>query len=64
MKPKLVFDENSKSVEEVIIPPGKKRRYIEIIKISKVLNNSTVSKFVTRKSIGVNHLSGDQYVIW
>ena len=34
MKPKLVFDENSKSVEEVIIPPGKKRRYIEIIKIS------------------------------
>ena len=34
MKPKLVFDENSKSVEEVIIPPGKKRRCIEIIKIS------------------------------
>ena len=30
-------------------------------KISQLLNNSTVSKFLTRKSIKVNYLSGAQY---
>ena len=30
-------------------------------KISKLLNNSTVSKFVTKKRIEVNYLSTDQY---
>ena len=32
-------------------------------KISKLLNNSTVSKFVTRKWIEVNDLSGGQYSV-
>ena len=32
-------------------------------KISKLLNDSTVSKFVTRKWIEVNYLSGGQYSI-
>ena len=30
-------------------------------KISKLLNDSTVSKFVTRKFIKVNQLRGSQY---
>ena len=30
-------------------------------KIFKLLNNSTVSKFVTRKQIEINALSGGQY---
>ena len=32
-------------------------------KISKLLNNSTVSKFVTRKWIEVNDLSNGQYSV-
>ena len=32
-------------------------------KISKLLNNSTVSKFVTRKWVEVNDLSNGQYSI-
>ena len=32
-------------------------------KISKSLNGSTVSKFVTKKSIEVNDLSSDQYSV-
>ena len=32
-------------------------------KISKLLNNSTVSKFVTRKWVEVNYLSNGQYSI-
>ena len=36
---------------------------MEYHKIYKELNNSTVSKFVTRKWIGVNDLSGSQYSI-
>ena len=57
---------NSRKVEEIVIPPEKKTRIITQIekledhKISKLLNNSTVSKFVTRKRIEVNNLSGDQ----
>ena len=32
-------------------------------KMSKLLNDSNVSKFVTRKWIEVNDLSGDQYSV-
>ena len=32
-------------------------------KISKLLNNSTVSKFATRKWVGVNDLSNGQYYV-
>ena len=31
--------------------------------MSKLLNNSTISKFVTRKSIVVNDLLGGQYTV-
>ena len=56
VKPKHVTDENLRNVEEIIIPPGKrkniKRIKTSIIKIkhktSKLLNDSTVSKFVTK----------------
>ena len=51
--------EKQKLAEEIIIPPEKKSRNIKQIKkiimkmehykISKLLNDSTVSKFVTRK---------------
>ena len=57
--------------EEIIIPPEKKRWNIKQIeksiikmghyKLSKLLNNSTVSKFVTKKCIKVNDLSSGQY---
>ena len=59
-------------VEEIIIPPEKREKYwmiygkyykIEHHKISTLLNNSTVSKFVTRKWIEVNDLSDDQYSV-
>ena len=56
-------------VEEIIIPPEKKRS-IKIIKISiikmehykipKLLNDSIASKFVTKKWIEVNDLSSGQ----
>ena len=36
---------------------------MEHYKISKLLNESTVSKFVKRKWIEVNDLSGDQYSV-
>ena len=36
---------------------------MEHYKISKLLNESTVSKFVKRKWIEVNNLSGDQYSV-
>ena len=36
---------------------------MEHYKISKLLNNSTVSKFVTREWIEVNDLSSDQYSV-
>ena len=56
-------------VEEIIIPPEKKRS-IKIIKISiiktehykipKLLNDSIASKFVTKKWIEVNDLSSGE----
>ena len=36
---------------------------MKLHKIFKLLNNSTVSKFVTRKWIEVNNLSGGQYSV-
>ena len=36
---------------------------MEHYKISKLLNNSTVSKFVTKKWVEVNSLSNSQYSV-
>ena len=36
---------------------------MELYKISKLLNNSTVSEFVTKRWIEVNDLSGGQYSV-
>ena len=36
---------------------------MEHYKVCKLLNNSTVSKFVTRKLIEVNYLSNGQYSV-
>ena len=36
---------------------------MEHYKISKLLNDSTVSKFVIRKWIGVNDFSGGEYFV-
>ena len=61
------------SVEETIIPPEKREEILsklrksttkmEHYKISKLLNNSTMSKFVTKKWIEVNDLSSGQYSV-
>ena len=58
---------------EVIIIPLKKRDEIKQIensitkmepyKIAKLLNGSTVSKFVAKKWMEVNHLSSRQYSV-
>ena len=60
-------------VEEIIIPLEKKRRDIKQIeksiikmehsKISELLNDSTVSKIVTKKWVERNNLSSDQYSV-
>ena len=65
--------EKQKLAEEIIILPEKKRRNIKQIKkiimkmehykISKLLNDSTVSKFVTRKWVEVNDSSSGQYSV-
>ena len=57
VKQKPVIDENSRNVGEIIIPPEKREEILnklrqvlmEHYKIPKLLNNSTVSKFVTKK---------------
>ena len=62
----------SRYVEEIIIPPEKREEILRSIcktsiikmehfKISKLLNNSTVSKLITRKWTEVNYLSDCQY---
>ena len=66
VKQKPVIGENSINFEEVIIPPEKKRGNVERIKtiiikmehykISQLLNDSTVSKFVTK--------NGSKYIIY
>ena len=56
MKPKPVPAENLRNIEKIIIPLVKRERNTKRIKKSiikmeyhKLLNNSTLSKFVTRK---------------
>ena len=59
MKPKPVPAENLRNIEKIIIPLVKRERNtkrikksiikMEYHKISKLLNNPTLSKFVTRK---------------
>ena len=62
-------DLNSRNVEEIVIPPEKRQEILNNLgqilyyKIHKLVNNSTVSKFVTRKWIEVNDLSGSQYSV-
>ena len=62
-------DLNSRNVEEIVIPPEKGQEILNNLgqilyyKIHKLVNNSTVSKFVTRKWIEVNDLSGSQYSV-
>ena len=72
VKPKPKPDENLRDVEEIIIPPEKQNKYcanqdkyckMEHYKIFKLLNDSTVSKFVTKKWIEVNKLSHAQYSV-
>ena len=60
----------TKPVEEIIIPPEEREKVLHefktsIIKmghynISKLLNDSSLSKFVTKKWIKVNDLSSGQ----
>ena len=70
MKPKSVIDENSRNVEEILNPPKKRKEMstkqdkyykMEHHKISKILNDATLSKFVTRKWVEVNDLSSGRY---
>ena len=59
LKQKLVIDKNSRNIEKIIIPPeNKRRRSIKCVKtsiikvgqykMSKLLNDSTLSKFVKK----------------
>ena len=70
MKPKSVIDENSRNVEEILNPPKKRKEMstkqdkyykMEHHKTSKILNDGTLSKFVTRKWVEVNDLSSGRY---
>ena len=70
VKPKPVPDENLKDVEEIIISPEKRKKYWtnedksykkKHYKLSKLSNNSTVSRFATKRWTKLNYLSGDQY---
>ena len=58
VKPKQVTDENPRNVEEITIPPEKRRNIkriktsiikMEHYQIPKLLNDSTVLKFVTKQ---------------
>ena len=53
--------------EEIIIPPGKRKEISNDLRqhyqISRLLNDSIVSKFLTKKWIQVNDLSGGQYSV-
>ena len=57
MQPKDVTEANLKNVQKIVIPPDKRQeihRYYKIYKMEhyrlyKLINNSTVSKSVTRK---------------
>ena len=72
VQPKPVPDENLRDVEEIIISPEKQNKYwanqdkyckMEHYKIFKLLNDSTVSKFLTKKWIEVNKLLHAQYSV-
>ena len=72
MKPKPLPAEYSRKVEDKIIPLERRKNTKQIKKsvikmehhkISKILNDSTVSKFATRKWIEVKYLSGSQYFV-
>ena len=62
---------NSRNSEEIIIPPEQKEEILHdltsIVKIKhcriKLLNDSTVSKYLTRKWIELNDLSNGQYSV-
>ena len=65
-------DENPRNIEKNNYSTRKKRNVIKIeksiikmehCKISKILNDSTVYKFATKKWIKVNDLSSDQYSV-
>ena len=72
VKTKPVNNEYSRNVKEIIIQPDKTRRIIKRIKtsttkiehknkISKLLNDSAVSKFVAKNWIEVNDLTSGEY---
>ena len=62
VRPKSMLDMNSRNVEEIINLPEKREEILnEHYKISKLLNDLTVSTFVTRKWIKIIDLSDDQY---
>ena len=64
---------NQELVEEIIIPPEERDEIltklrqvllkVEHYKLSKLLNYSTVSKFVAQKWVGVNDLSSGKYSV-
>ena len=53
VKTKPLPAENSRNFEEIFIPPAKREEIHH--RISKVLNDSTVSKFVIRKCIEISN---------
>ena len=55
VKPKPVIDENSRNVEEIVIPPEKRQEIFK--KLRQVLTDSNFSIFLTRKWIEINGLS-------
>ena len=67
------YKANSRNVEEIVISPEKRQEIFKQIKtsiikwntnkISKLLNDSTASKFVTIKWMEVNNLPGGQYSV-
>ena len=76
VKPKYAPEANSRNVKEIVIPPQKRQGilyiYMNIIyviyyykmehhKISKLLNDSSVLEFVTKKWIELNNLSSGNY---
>ena len=72
VKPKHVPEGNLRNVAEIVIPPEKRLEILNTIgkyyktkhyKISKLLNNSTVSNFVIRKQNQVKDLLGGQYSV-
>ena len=69
VKPKPISDAKPSDAEEIVPSPEKKQEILNNLtlikmehqKISILLGNSTASKLVTRKRIGVNDLFGGQH---